>query len=38
MTVGQWLVAGIVALVVVGAVLVLQTWWRDNHKNGDGAS
>lgn len=38
MTVGQWLVAGFVALLVVGCVLFVSAWWRNNHKNGNGAS
>lgn len=37
MTVGEWLVAGFVVLLGAGCVLFLRAWWRDNHKNGNGA-
>lgn len=34
MTVGEWLVAGFVALLVVGCALVVQAWWREKNGNG----
>jgi hypothetical protein len=34
MTVGQWLVAGFVALLVVGAALFVRAWWGDKNGNG----
>jgi hypothetical protein len=34
MTVGQWLVAGFVVLVIAGAGLAVHAWWRDKNGNG----
>ena len=35
MTVGEWLVGGFVALLIVGAALFVRAWWSDRNGEGD---